>query len=129
LTVVGAILGSPNYLSPEQARGKSEIDARTDIYSVGALAYFLVTGQTPFVRDTAMELLAAHMKDDPIAPTQLRPEIPQDLEEVILKCLRKEPDGRFPDAESLDLALASCDAAEDWDGSRAEDWWRESSRR
>jgi serine/threonine-protein kinase len=129
LTMVGAILGSPNYLSPEQASGRSDVDARTDIYSVGALAYFLVTGQTPFVRDTAMELLAAHMKDEPISPRQLRPEIAQDLEEVILMCLRKNPDERFPDAESLDMALATCDAVGDWDAERAADWWRDNEQK
>ncbi len=123
LTVLGAILGSPNFISPEQAAGRGQVDARTDIYSLGALAYFLVTGQTPFVRDTAMELLAAHMKDEPIAPRQLRPEIPQDLEEVILMCLRKSPEDRIADADSLDLALAACDAAEEWDAARAREWW------
>jgi serine/threonine-protein kinase len=110
LTMIGAILGSPNYISPEQASGKGAIDGRTDIYSLGALAYFLMTGQTPFVRETAMELIAAHMKDEVHPPRQLRPEVPADLEEVILMCLRKNPDDRFPDAESLELALAACDA-------------------
>ena len=123
LTMIGAILGSPNYISPEQASGRGVIDGRTDIYSLGALAYFLVTGQTPFVRETAMELIAAHMKDEPIPPRQLRPELPQDLEEVILMCLRKNPEDRFADAESLELALAACDAAGEWDAERARDWW------
>jgi eukaryotic-like serine/threonine-protein kinase len=123
LTMIGSILGSPNYISPEQSRGKSEVDARTDIYSLGALAYFLVTGQTPFVRDTAMELLAAHMKDEVQPPHELRPEMPLDLEEVILMCLRKNPDDRFADMESLDLALAACDSADQWDAYRARDWW------
>jgi eukaryotic-like serine/threonine-protein kinase len=128
LTMQGAILGSPNYISPEQASGKNRIDARTDIYSLGALAYLLVTGQTPFVRETAMELLAAHMKDEPTPPRQLRPEMPHDLEEVILMCLRKKPDERFSDAESLDLALAACDAADHWDEYRAKDWWHQAAR-
>jgi serine/threonine-protein kinase len=125
ITVIGAILGSPNYISPEQASGKNQIDARTDIYSLGALAYFLVTGQSPFVRETAMELIVAHMKEDVQPPRQLRPELPQDLEEVILMCLRKNPDERFSDAESLDLALAACDTADAWDSYRARDWWQQ----
>src|ERR1019366_3394770 len=111
-------------ISPEQARGKGPIDPRTDIYSLGALAYFLVTGQTPFVRDTAMELLAAHMKDEVVPPRQVRPEVPQDLEDVIMMCLRKNPYERFADAEGLDLALAACDAADRWDADRAKDWWQ-----
>ena len=125
LTMQGAILGSPNYISPEQGGGGRNIDVRTDIYSLGAVAYFLVTGQTPFVRDTAMQLLAAHMKDEVVPPRQLRPEIPQDLEEVILMCLRKNPDDRFSDAENLELALAACDAAGEWSEGRARAWWQQ----
>jgi eukaryotic-like serine/threonine-protein kinase len=128
LTIQGTILGSPNFLSPEQARGTAHVDARTDIYSLGALAYFLITGQTPFVRDTVMDLLAAHMKDDVVSPHQLRPEIPSDLEDVILMCLRKNPEERFPDAESLDLALAACDAADQWDAEKARNWWRQTAQ-
>ncbi len=128
LTVVGAILGSPNYISPEQAGGRNGIDPRTDIYSLGALAYFLVTGETPFVRDTTMELLAAHMKDEPAPPRQLRPEIPQDVEDVIMQCLKKNADERFADAESLELALAACEVADAWDTHRAKHWWRGASQ-
>jgi tRNA A-37 threonylcarbamoyl transferase component Bud32 len=128
ITMLGAILGSPNYISPEQASGRGQIDGRTDIYSLGALAYFLVTGQTPFVRETAMELLAAHMKDDVPPPRQLQPEIPQDLEEVIMVCLRKSPEARFADAESLELALAACDAADQWDADRAREWWQQTAK-
>jgi len=124
LTGIGAIVGSPNYLSPEQAIGKGQIDSRTDIYSLGAVAYFLVTGQPPFRRDTPMELVAAHMKDPAPPPRELRPELPIDLEEVILMCLRKNPDERFADMESLDLALAACESANDWTADRARDWWR-----
>jgi len=125
LTMQGAILGSPNFISPEQAAGTKNIDARTDIYSLGAVAYFLVTGHTPFARETAMQLLAAHMKDEVTAPRRFRPEIPQDLEDVILMCLRKNPEDRFNDAESLDLALAACDDANTWDERRAREWWRQ----
>jgi tRNA A-37 threonylcarbamoyl transferase component Bud32 len=125
LTMQGAILGSPNFISPEQAAGKKQIDARTDIYSLGAVGYFLVTGHTPFARETAMQLLAAHMKDEVTPPRQFRPEIPQDLEEVILMCLRKNPDDRFSDTESLELALAACDDANMWDEQRARAWWQQ----
>jgi len=128
LTIQGTILGSPNYFSPEQAAGRANIDARTDIYSLGSLAYFLVTGQPPFVRDTVMELIAAHMKDEVIPPRQLRPELPVDLEDVILTCMRKHPDERYPDAESLDRALASCESADQWDADQARAWWRQEAR-
>ena len=76
LTVQGVILGSPPYMSPEQALGRTNLDVRTDIYSVGALAYFLLTGQPPFIRESAMELLVAHAHEKPIPPSELRPGLP-----------------------------------------------------
>jgi serine/threonine-protein kinase len=123
LTMQGTILGSPPYISPEQARGRGVVDARTDIYSLGALAYYLLTGQAPFVRESVMELLVAHLHETPVPPRQLRPEVPADLEEVILTCLQKDPERRYPDAHSLDRALAQCEAASDWDSDQAELWW------
>src|SRR5947209_11230527 len=67
LTIQGTILGSPPFISPEQAKGKSDVDSRTDIYSLGGLGYFLLTGQPPFVRNSAMELLVAHLHES-VAP-------------------------------------------------------------
>jgi serine/threonine-protein kinase len=124
LTMHGAVLGSPPYISPEQARGRSHVDGRSDIYSLGGLAYYLVTGQAPFVRETAMELLVAHLHDHVTPPCQLRPELAHDLEEVILTCLRKDPAERYPDIATLDAALAHCDAADQWDADQAEAWWK-----
>jgi tRNA A-37 threonylcarbamoyl transferase component Bud32 len=123
LTIQGTILGSPPFISPEQARGRGVIDARTDIYSLGALAYYLVTGQPPFVREAVMELIVAHLHDTPASPRQLRPELPADLEDVILTCLQKDPEQRYADVQSLDEALAACEAARDWDAEQAELWW------
>jgi serine/threonine-protein kinase len=128
LTIQGAILGSPPYISPEQARGRGHVDARSDIYSLGGLAYYLVTGQSPFVRDTVMELLVAHLHEVVQPPRELRPELPHDLEEVILTCLRKDPAERYPDVASLDRALSRCEAADQWDADRAEVWWRDRDR-
>ena len=125
LTMQGTVLGSPPYISPEQARGKTAVDPRTDIYSLGGLAYFLLTGRAPFVRETVMELMVAHLREPVTPPRDLRPEVPADLEAVVLTCLNKNPDDRFPDAEALDHALAACDAAGDWDDRRAAGWWRE----
>jgi tRNA A-37 threonylcarbamoyl transferase component Bud32 len=126
LTVQGTILGSPPFISPEQAMGKNQVDRRADIYSLGGLGYFLLTGQPPFVRDTAMELLVAHLRE-PVTPLhELRPDVPHDLEEVILKCLSKNPDERYDDATCLDKALAACAAAGNWDNESAEAWWSQS---
>ena len=124
LTLQGAVLGSPPYISPEQARGRGHVDGRSDIYSVGGLAYYLVTGQSPFVRETVMELLAAHLHEPVMPPRQIRPELPHDLEEVILTCLRKDAAERFPSVAALDHALAQCESADHWDTEQAEAWWR-----
>jgi serine/threonine-protein kinase len=124
LTIQGTILGSPPYISPEQALGKSEIDARTDIYSVGAMAYFLLTGQPPFPRDTAMEMLVAHVHEAVTPLLELRPELPHDLQAVVLRCLEKNPDKRYQDVDSLDRALGECGCAGEWDRDQAAQWWK-----
>lgn len=126
LTVQGSILGSPPYMSPEQALGKNMIDARTDIYSLGGLAYFLLTGQAPFTRETTMETLVAHVHEPVTPPADHRPELPVDLQEVVLRCLNKDPEQRFAEVQSLDRALADCECIDHWDAERAADWWRRS---
>jgi serine/threonine-protein kinase len=124
LTQRGAVAGSPPYVSPEQAAGRDDLDGRSDIYSLGAVAYFLLTGRPPFVRDTAMQLLMAHVYE-PVAPlTDLRPDVPADLAEVVQRCLAKDAAGRYPDADKLERALAACDCAGDWDRERAAAWWQ-----
>jgi serine/threonine-protein kinase len=107
LTQVGAVLGTPAFLAPEQASGEA-VDGRTDIYALGALAYFLLTGQPPFTGKSPVKLLAAHLYEPPEPPTRLRREIPADLEAVVLRCLAKKPAERFPDILAVDRALADC---------------------
>ncbi|HXG09078.1 MAG TPA: serine/threonine-protein kinase [Gemmataceae bacterium] len=124
LTVQGTILGSPPYMSPEQAAGKTDLDARTDIYSLGAVAYFLLTGQPPFVRDTAMQVLLAHVYEPAPPLSELRPDVPADLQAVVLRCLEKDPAKRFPDAASLEKALAACECAGRWTEEMAAAAWR-----
>jgi serine/threonine-protein kinase len=125
LTIQGTILGSPAYMSPEQAMGKSDLDARTDIYSLGAVAYFLLTGQPPFVRDTAMQLLLAHGYEAALPLRDVRPELSEDLQTVVLRCLEKDPSKRFADAGSLEKALGLCRSAGLWTDERAASWWSE----
>src|SRR5262249_2228720 len=116
LTLDGAVAGTPAYLSPEQAGGQDAVDARSDIYSVGALAYFLLSGLPPFAGRTGMKLSPAHLYEGPEPLSRHRPDVPGDLEAVILRCLAKDPNARFPDAESLNAAFASCGAAGQWTG-------------
>ncbi|MGE0872159.1 MAG: serine/threonine-protein kinase [Kofleriaceae bacterium] len=93
LTATGAILGTPHYMAPEQVRGKA-VDARTDIYALGALAYHLVCGRPPFAGDNAIAIGFAHLSEAPIAPRQVRKDVPEALEAAILAALAKVPDER-----------------------------------
>jgi len=127
LTQDGAIAGTPAYMSPEQAGGQDDVDARSDIYSVGALAYFLLTAQPPFANRSQVKMLAAHLYEAPEPLTRHRPDLPADLEAVILRCLAKRPEERFENAESLDEALAHCSVAGQWSSKEAACWWRSQS--
>jgi serine/threonine-protein kinase len=126
LTQEGAIAGTPAYMSPEQAAGKAAVDARSDVYSLGAVAYFLLTGRPPFVRDSTVQTLAAHLAESVVAPDRHRPDVPADLQAVVLRCLEKDPADRFPGADQLAQALARCRSADQWSPEQADAWWRES---
>jgi serine/threonine-protein kinase len=123
LTQQGTLLGTPAYMSPEQAAGREELDARSDLYSLGAVAYFLLTGRPPFVRDSAVQTLAAHLGESVVAPGRLRGDVPEDLQAVVLRCLEKDPRRRFPDAEAVVQALAGCPCAGEWAWREAAAWW------
>jgi tRNA A-37 threonylcarbamoyl transferase component Bud32 len=125
LTQEGAFAGSPAFMSPEQAAGRQHLDARSDIYNVGAVAYFLITGALVFERESALQMLHAHAYE-PVVPNDGFNEIvPADLQRVILRCLEKDPEGRYQNAETLDKELAACACAGRWTPERAEDWWRQ----
>jgi serine/threonine-protein kinase len=124
LTEEGVVAGTPAYMSPEQADGNRDLGARSDIYSLGAVAYYLLTGQPPFVRPTALQTLIAHACDPPVSPDQLQPDVPPDLQAIVLRCLEKDPVRRFPDARSLDSALGACHDSGLWTEDRAAAWWR-----
>jgi eukaryotic-like serine/threonine-protein kinase len=128
LTVDGAISGTPLFMSPEQARGQDNIDARSDIYSLGAVAYALLSGRAPFERSSPLEVMIAHARDEVAPPSQHQPDVPADLERVILRCLAKRPEDRFQDVESLEQALSECAAADQWTQERAAQWWQEHER-
>ena len=104
LTRAGAVSGTVGYMSPEQASGR-EVDARTDIFSFGALLYEMVAGRRAFAGDSAAATLAAVMREQPKAPSEVAPDVPRDLERVILRCLRKESDRRYQSMADVKLEL------------------------
>jgi serine/threonine-protein kinase len=89
------------------------------------VAYFLLTGRPPFVRDSAVETLAAHLGEPVVAPDRHRPDVPADLQAVVLRCLEKAPARRFPHADELAQALARCRCADQWTPEQAAAWWRD----
>jgi serine/threonine-protein kinase len=125
LTQEGSISGTPLFMSPEQARGQHDLDARSDIYSLGAVAYALLTGKPPFDGTNPMEVMIAHARDEVVPPSKHQADVPADLERIILRCLAKNPEDRFQDAESLEQALADCASADQWTQWHAALWWKE----
>jgi eukaryotic-like serine/threonine-protein kinase len=104
MTEAGAIVGTAQYLSPEQARGAA-VDQRSDLYSIGVVLYEMLTGEVPFTGDTPVEIAMKHLSDTPRPPSTLRPEIPPDLDMIVLRALAKNPDDRFETAEEMDAEL------------------------
>ncbi len=103
-TTTGVVLGTPEYMSPEQATGDPGVDHRSDIYALGVLAYEMLTGRPPF-EGAAQSVLAAHVARSPEQPTRHRPGIPAGLESVVMRCLSKEPSHRWQTAEELLVQL------------------------
>lgn len=101
LTLTGQVLGTPAYISPEQADASEAVDARSDVYSMGALLYHLVTGRPPFVGESPTHVLRQVAETEPIAPRLLNPSLPRDLETICLRCLEKEPARRYASAKVL----------------------------
>jgi len=125
LTREGTFAGSPAFMSPEQAAGRSHLDARSDIYNVGAVAYYLLTGKLPFDRLSTLQMLHAHAYE-PLVPSQeFKDVVPEDLQSVIVRCLEKDPERRYQEAVTLEKALAACECAAQWTSERAEEWWRQ----
>ena len=102
LTRTGQVMGTPAYMAPEQAEGQPDlIDRRTDVYGLGATLYELLTGRPPFAASTRMALIAAVLTKPPASPRALRPQVDRDLETIVLRCLEKEQEARYPSAVAL----------------------------
>ena len=104
MTEAGSIIGTAQYLSPEQARG-APVDQTSDLYSTGIVLYELLTGSVPFTGETPVEIAMKHLSQAPVAPSAHRPEIPRDLDYVVLRALAKDPADRYHSAEEMDSDL------------------------
>jgi eukaryotic-like serine/threonine-protein kinase len=118
-----AVRGTPAFIAPEQAMG-TDVDGRADIYAIGCVAYWLLTGQFVFTADTPMALLLQHAQTPP-APPSARTEqpIPRALDDLVLSCLAKDPAHRPQSARELSHRLAELEGASAWTQDRARDWW------
>jgi len=124
LTAPDVVGGTPAYISPEQVTGDQPIDGRTDIYSLGCVAYWLLTGHLVFQGPTAMRTMVMHLNEEPVPPSQrTEMEIPAALEQIIMQCLEKDPAHRPQTTEELSMALAACETVPVWDREKAARWW------
>jgi serine/threonine-protein kinase len=105
LTATGMAIGTPAYLSPEQAAGDREIDGRSDLYSLGVVAYQMLIGEPPFVANSTPAMLVKHISERPTPVSQRRSDIPLDLSRAVMLCLEKDPTNRFPSAAAMVTAL------------------------
>ncbi len=124
LTQKGVVCGSPMFMSPEQARASQNIDSRTDLYSLGASAYFLVTGRPPFAGENKFEIMIAHTRDAPKPPSTHNSAIGPEFDALILKCLAKSPADRFQNIEEFLVALDACPGSFAWTPHWAQLWWQ-----
>src|SRR5262249_23824157 len=119
------VVGTPHFMSPEAIETPASVDSRGDLYSVGAVGYWLLTGKTLFDSDDVTELLKHQVNMVPSTPsTRLGTQVSPDQEDIILRCLSKTPDQRPPSAAALDRALAECASAGSWTVQESETWWR-----
>jgi eukaryotic-like serine/threonine-protein kinase len=124
LTAASAITGTPQYMAPESIRAPETVDARTDIYALGAVAYYLLAGVDVFDGKSVVEVISQHLHQIPERPSARGPAIPADLEAVVLACLSKDPSHRPQSAAELRRRVEAC-AVEPWDSELARVWWRE----
>ncbi|MBX9652996.1 protein kinase [bacterium] len=120
----GLVVGTPLFAAPEWTLRDGSLDPRSDIYSLGAVGYFLITGRPVFTHKSPVKLLFAHANEPVTPPREFNSLVPHDFESVILRCLEKSPDDRYSNVEQLADALQRCSHANGWTQQDAVRWWR-----
>jgi serine/threonine-protein kinase len=127
LTRSGMIVGTPEFMSPEQCGGDIAVTGSSDIYSLGAVAYYLLSGKAPFAGRPVMQIMAAHLYETPKPIRELREDVPEELEQVIARCLEKMPERRFADIDELETAMKQTSASLRWTPDDARNWWHDNA--
>ena len=122
-TRADTLLGTPHYMSPESIAEPSSVDARSDLYALGAVAYFLLAGEPPFPGRSVVEVCAKHLYTPPAPLAAQGRAVPRDLEVTVMRCLEKSPEARYPDARALRDALDACRDAHGWSEADSLRWW------
>lgn len=117
------IAGTPSFMAPEQATNPEKTDSRSDIYSLGMVGYYMLTGQVPFKGQTPIQIMMAQVNETPDPPSVHRSGIPSDVEAIIMKCLEKKPEDRTASAIQLRDSLIACECSRAWTTARASQWW------
>jgi serine/threonine-protein kinase len=125
LTVAGLIAGTPGYIAPEIALGNPDVDWRSDIYALGCVAYWMLTGKIPLEGKTPMQTVLDHTNKPAPAPSLEVPTVPKELDEIVLACLQKDPNNRPQTMRELALRLEALPFARGWTPERARRWWLE----
>jgi len=126
ITQAGIVSGTPLYMSPETMRDTANVDHRSDLYSLGCVGYYLLTGEGVFTGESVFDICSKHLNADPVPPSErIGVSLSIDLEAVIMSCLAKDPAARPQSARELRERLAACADAKGWDAEHARKWWEE----
>ena len=128
LTLANTLTGTPAFMAPEMLLDKSDVDGRADLYALGCVGYWLLTGEMVFERDTPMKMLAAHLQEEPLPPSKRTEfDLPAGLDRIILSCLAKKREERPESAAAMEAMLAECGTTASWSAENAKNWWVKNS--